>query len=289
MKRAVDPACAVLGEGPLWVAEQNALYWVDIKGQRLHRYRVTDGAIARWDMPEPLAWIVSRRDKPGFVAGLRKTIGLLQVGDGVVFEPKLEVESECQGNRLNDAKADHRGHIRFGTMDDGETQASGAFYCMAPDFTLLREDSGYVVANGPAMSPDGALVYHTDSATRTVYRFHGQADGSLAGREVFARFTPEEGYPDGMTTDAEGGVWIAHWGGGRVTRFLPDGTRDRVIELPVSQVTSCAFGGAGLDRLFVTTASIGLSGARLAAEPLAGALFELDPGVIGLLPHRFSG
>ncbi len=295
MRRAVDPAGAVLGEGPLWVAEENALYWVDIKGRRLHRYRLNDAEAASWPMPENLAWVIPRRNHPGFIAGTRKTIGILRVeGGGLVFEPKLEVEPERPGNRLNDAKADADGQIRFGTMDDAETAASGAFYTLAPDFTLTREDTGYVVANGPAMSPDGAIIYHTDSAARTIYRFPRLPGGLLGAREIFVRFSEEEGYPDGMTVDAQGGLWVAHWGGGRVTRFLPDATRDRVIALPVAQVTSCAFGGHRLDRLFVTTAAIGLSPEARAAQPLAGALFELDwgdldPGIVGLPPHRFAG
>ncbi|HQT47310.1 MAG TPA: SMP-30/gluconolactonase/LRE family protein [Acidocella sp.] len=282
--RLLDPAAAVLGEGPLWVAEESALYWVDIKGRRLNRFRTSDGQVLRWSMPAPLAWIVSRTNAPGFVAGLGREIGLLKVGDGVNFAPKCEIEPEQPGNRLNDAKADQDGNIRFGTMDNSESTASGAFYTLCSDFSLFCEDRGYVIANGPAMSPQGNVIYHTDSAARTIYRFYRQYDGHLGGREVFVRFDEADGYPDGMTTDAQGGLWVAHWGGGRVTRFLPDGTRERSIALPVSQVTSCAFGGAGLDRLFVTSAAIGL-----VDEPLAGALFEVEPGVAGLLPHRFTG
>ena len=289
MVRVLDPAAALLGEGPVWIAEENALYWVDIKGHRLNRYDMTDGAVRRWVMPAQLCWVIARRHASGFIAGLGKAIGVLHMSEPPVFEAKLDVEAGLPGNRLNDAKADDAGNIWLGTMDDTERRPEGALYALGADFSLRREDSGYVVANGPAFSPDGATLYHTDSAARTVYRFRRRADGELAGREVFVRFQPEDGYPDGMTVDAQGGVWVAHWGGGRVTRFLPDGTRERAIELPVSQVTSCAFGGERLDRLFVTSAAIGLSAAALAAEPLAGALFELDPGVVGLLPGRFAG
>ena len=287
--RVVDQAGALLGEGPVWVAEENALYWVDIKGRRLNRYGMADQAVARWVMPEQLCWVIPRRHASGFIAGLGKAIGVLHMSEPPVFEARLDVEPGLPGNRLNDAKADGAGNIWLGTMDDTERRPSGALYALGPDFSLTREDSGYVVANGPALSPDGATLYHTDSAARTVYRFRRRPDGGIAGREVFVRFAPEDGYPDGMTIDAQGGVWVAHWGGGRVTRFLPDGTRDRAISLPVSQVTSCAFGGERLDRLFVTSAAIGLSAQALAAEPLAGALFELDPGVAGLLPGRFAG
>ncbi|WP_291424649.1 SMP-30/gluconolactonase/LRE family protein [Acidocella sp.] len=287
--RVLDPAAALLGEGPVWIAEENALYWVDIKGRQLNRYDMTDDAVTRWLMPAQLCWVIARRHASGFIAGLGKAIGVLHMSEPPVFEAKLDVEAELPGNRLNDAKADGAGNIWLGTMDDTERRPDGALYALGADFSLRREDSGYVVANGPAFSPDGVTLYHTDSAARTVYRFRRRADGGLAEREVFVCFQPEDGYPDGMTVDAQGGVWVAHWGGGRVTRFLPDGTRDRAIELPVSQVTSCAFGGKRLDRLFVTSAAAGLSAAARAAEPLAGALFELDPGVVGLLPGRFAG
>ena len=114
-------------------------------------------------------------------------------------------------------------------------------------------------------------------------------DGSLGNKRVFARFSEEEGYPDGMTTDRDGCLWVAHWGGWRITRFRPDGTRDRVVPMPVSQVTSCTFGGDRLDRMFVTSARIGLTEAQLAKEPLAGGLFEIDPGTTGLPTPAIRG
>lgn len=282
-----DPAGALLGEGPIWLAEEGAVFWVDIKSGVLNRYRLADGAIRRWQVADHLAWVVPRQDAPGFVAGTRQAIGLLHVDElAAVFEHRAAVAEPHPGNRLNDAKADHHGTIWFGTMDNAEQAATGAFYRLASDFTFVLADHGYGVANGPATSPDNAFIYHTDSAARTVYRFARDAKGHLAERSVFVTFDAADGHPDGMTTDAEGGVWIAHWGGGRVTRFLPDGTRERSFALPVSQITSCCFAGPELDRLFVTSAAIGLAPG---AEPLAGALFELAPGVRGLPPHRFAG
>ncbi len=165
----------------------------------------------------------------------------------------------------------------------------------APSIASIRTsrvhqvDHGYICANGPTFSPDGAIVYHTDSTLREIYRFDVRPDGSLGDKRVFARFTEEEGYPDGMTTDREGCLWVAHWGGWRITRFRPDGTRDRVVPMPVSQVTSCTFGGDRLDRMFVTSARIGLTDAQLAKEPLAGGLFEIDPGTTGLPTPAIRG
>ena len=284
----LDDARAELGEGPVWVDEESAVYWVDIKGHRLNRYGLKDGMAKRWTLHDNLAWVLPRRSG-GLVAGMRHEIGELVLEPDLQFVPRVSVELDKPGNRLNDAKADPDGGIMFGTMDDGETTPSGAFYRLLSDFSVQCIDTGYVIANGPAVAPDGSFVYHTDSAARTVYRYARHTDGTLGSRQSFIRFAEEDGYPDGMTVDAEGGLWVAHWGGARVSRFLADGSFERALPLPVSQVTSCCFGGKNLDRLFVTTAAIGLSVEMRTREPEAGGLFELDPGISGLPASCFAG
>ena len=286
--RLLLDAKADLGEGPLWSARDQAIYWTDIKVKRLNRYRLADGATHSWDMPDTIGWAVERRGGPGFVVGLAHAIVEVTL-DPLAITQRCAVEADQPANRLNDAKVDPKGRVWFGTMHDREQASSGAFYRLDPDFSVHEVDRGYIVANGPTFSPDGAIVYHTDSSAREIYRLDVQPDGSLANKRVFARFTEEEGYPDGMTTDREGWLWVAHWGGWRITRFRPDGARDRVVPMPVSQVTSCTFGGDKLDRMFVTSARIGLTEAQLAKEPLAGGLFEIDPGVTGLPTPQFAG
>ena len=140
------------------------------------------------------------------------------------------------------------------------------------------------MANGPAFSLDGRTLYHTDSGVRTIYAFDLAADGSLAGKREFVRFREDWGFPDGMTTDAEGCLWVAHWAGARISRFDPAGALIRSIALPASNITSIAFAGPGLDRMFVTSSTIGRED-----EPEAGSLFELDPGVRGVPPRAFAG
>jgi sugar lactone lactonase YvrE len=286
--RLLQDAKAELGEGPLWSARDQAIYWTDIKVGKLNRYRLADGTTQSWDMTDMIGWAVERRDKPGFIVGLAHAIA------EVTLEPfsiarRCEIEPDKPANRLNDAKVDPLGRIWFGTMHDPEQDSSGALYRLDPDLSVHQVDTGYVVANGPTFSPDGAIVYHTDSFAREIYRFDVRPDGSLGNKRVFVRFTEDEGYPDGMTTDRDGCLWVAHWAGWRVTRFRPDGTRDRMIPMPVSQVTSCTFGGDRLDRMFVTSARIGLTEAQLVREPLAGGLFEIDPGTTGLPTPRFAG
>jgi D-xylonolactonase len=271
-----------LGEGPLWSDREQALYWVDILGQAACRLRIADDRVTRWPLPDLIGWLIERTDAPGFVAGLGRDVVYLTL-DPLTITPIARPEPQLDDHRLNDAKADAAGRIWCGTMQVDCRSESGALFRLDPDGTLSRWDHGYRVTNGPAFSPDGRHLYHTDSLRRIVYRFTLRDDGSLAEREHFIRVDPDSGVPDGMTVDADGGVWIALWGGARVSRYTRDGRLDRSIALPASQITSCAFGGPALDRLYVTSAAEGVD------EPLGGALFELDAGVAGLPPHRFAG
>ena len=174
-------------------------------------------------------------------------------------------------------------------MDDTEEEAVGTLYRLRPDRSCEAVDSGYKVTNGPAFSPDGRTLYHTNSARQLIYAFALGEDGSVGERRELARFGEGDGYPDGMTVDSEGCLWVAFWDGWCVRRLSPDGERLREIALPVQRPTSCAFGGAGLDRLYVTSASIGLDAAALAMQPCAGGLLLLEPGVTGIAAVPFAG
>ena len=269
-----------LGEGPLWVARENALYWTDILDRRVSRLHLATSAVDSWELPDTVGWIIER-ERGGFVAGLGRRIVSLAL-DPLQIEPLADPEPERQANRLNDAKADSEGRIWAGSMPREADRPTGALYRLDPDRRVSRVDDGYIVANGPALSPDGCWLYHADSGRGVVYRFRLE-EGRLTSREEFIRFEPGWGAPDGMTCDADGGLWIAHWGGGCVSRFDPAGARERSIALPASQITSCAFAGQDLDRMFVTSACDGVD------EPEAGRLFEVDPGCRGQPGHRFGG
>ncbi len=282
--RVIDRATRdALGEGPVWSARRGALYWVDILAPALHSLDLAGGTVSTWNMPEKIGWAVECARDDGFIIGLKSGFARLDP-DTLRIEPIGHPEPDRPGNRLNDAKVDAKGRIWAGTMDDREIASSGALYRLDPNLAWTRHDEGYRVTNGPTFSPDGATLYHTDSLARTVFAFDLSDTGALTNKRIFLRFEDSWGYPDGMCTDAEGGIWIAHWGGGRVSRFSADGRLDRSIVLPASQVTSCAFGGAGLDRMFVTSAAVGVED-----EPLAGALFEVEPGTRGIAPHLFAG
>ena len=272
-----------LGEGPLWSARDNAVYWVDILAPAVHRYALASGRVTSWPMPQKIGWLIERRDHPGFIAGLQSGFHELTL-DPVICTPIVDPEPHLPGNRMNDAKADRFGRIWAGTMDADIKLARGALYCMDAQLQVTQHDSGYLITNGPAFGPRHDCMYHTDTGRGIVYRFDVSTHGKLGNKTEFLRFPADWGAPDGMTVDAEGGLWIAHWGGSRVSRFLPDGTLDRQTQLPATQISSCVFAGQKLDRMFVTSAAIEKS-----QEPLAGALFEVDPGVRGLPPHMFAG
>lgn len=278
---ACDIRCE-LGEGPLWCARDHALYWVDILGRALHRLSLADGSVRSFEMPAKIGWVIERREQPGFIAGLQTGFHEL-VLEPFACRPLVDPEPGLPDNRMNDARADHLGRIWAGTMDCDIRSATGSLYRLDPDFGVTRQDEGYLVTNGPAFG-DGCM-YHSDTGLGVVYRFAMTPDGEIHDRAEFIRFPREWGYPDGMTVDAEGGLWIAHWGGGRVSRFTPDGELERAIALPASQITSCTFAGEHLDRLFVTSAAQN----HRDDEPRSGMLFEVDPGVRGRAPNRFAG
>lgn len=277
-------AQAQLGEGPVWVPALDSVLFVDILGARLLSYRPLDAMTHSWSLPEACCWLIERADGDGFLAGMRSRFVHLRLGESgpVIVEEVARPEAHVPGNRFNDAKADAAGRVWAGSMDDAERDASGALY-RVDEREVIVVDRPYVIANGPAFSPDGRTLYHTDSALRRVYAFDCSPEGTLSGKRVHIRFADEEGFPDGMTCDADGGLWIAHFGGGCVSRFAPDGRLDRRVDIPASQVTSCAFGGTALDELYVTTARRGCD-----EQALAGALFRLRPGVTGLAPNRFG-
>ena len=270
-----------LGEGTLWSARDNAVYWVDILAPALNRLSLDGGAVERWVMPEPLGWVAERAGG-GFIGGFKSGFAAVSLNP-LTITPIGDPEPDLSYNRMNDGKADANGYIWCGTMDMEEERDSGSLYRLAPDLRWQQMDSGYRVTNGPAFSPCGKWLYHSDTSRRVMYRFTRTADG-IADRQPFIRFTDADGYPDGMTVDADGHIWVAHWGGGRISRFTPDGALDRAIDLPARQVTNIIFAGPDLDRMFVSSAAIGLD-----ATPFDGGFFEVDSGVCGMPTNLFAG
>jgi sugar lactone lactonase YvrE len=277
---------AILGEGPVWVQREAALYWVDIKGLKVFRLSES-GDLSQWPTPFRIGSLAPRAGG-GFIAGTDQGIAEVDLSTGrmqVLFNP----EADLPHNRFNDGKVDRGGRFWAGTMDDRETGAAGTLYRIDPDLNCTAIDSGYGITNGPAFSPDGSRMYHSDTARQVTYLFDLDSEGKASNRRVFLQFGEGDGHPDGMTVDSEGCLWIAFWGGWCVRRFSPEGEMLRKVELPVEQPTSCAFGGSSLDQLYITSATKGIDEAALAMQPNAGGLFMLRPGVNGISDAPFAG
>lgn len=279
--RVVIPARDIVGEGPLYVAATESLYWVDIAGRRLHRIRLDGTEAIEWAMPSMCGFIVERAGG-GFVVGLETGLHAFD-GDPDAMPLLLDPYPHQTGHRLNDATVDPAGRLWIGTMTPDGSAATGQLLRVHAGAVTLADDA-YLIPNGPAFGPP-ALFHHADSLRRVIYRFDVADDGTLQNRREHIRFPDSWGLPDGMTVDADNYLWVAHWDGGRLSRFDPDGDLDRTITLPASRITSCAFAGPGLDRLFVTSAAEGVPD-----EPLAGALFEVDPaGARGVAQPAYAG
>lgn len=284
----VAPLGCVLGEGPVW-DQTGFLWWVDIKAPALHRYRVEGGEVRTWSLPERAGSAALRR-QGGLILGLERGFAFFDPDTGAL-ERLFDPEPDRPQNRLNDGKCDEQGRFWVGSMHDPEQAADGHLYRLDPDLNLERFEMGFVVTNGPAWSGDGRTFYFTDSVERRIWAYDFDMEGGLLGaRRLFAELEPDQGYPDGQCVDAADGLWTACWNGSRLQRRGPDGAVDREIGLPVPLVTSCCFGGAGLDILFVTTARVGLKPAELEAAPLSGGLFAIRGlGVRGRPMARFAG
>ena len=277
---------AVLGEGPVWVEREQALYWLDIKGRKIFRLD-GEGEVREWDTPAMVGALAPRRSG-GFVAATERGFVAVDL-EAEAFEAIVDPEEQRPGNRFNDGKVDRAGRFWAGTMDKEERAASGALYRLDPDLRWHRADDGYRVTNGPAFSPDGRLMYENDSALQVTYLFDLDEAGNASNRRLFARFNEGDGYPDGMTVDAEGCLWIAFWDGWCVRRLSPSGERLEQVDLPVQRPTCPAFGGPALDRLYVVSATVGLDAKALEMQPCAGGLLLMSPGVSGLPEIPFAG
>jgi sugar lactone lactonase YvrE len=278
---------AILGEGPVWLASEQALYWVDIHGRKIHRRGFEDGALTSWETPFRVGSLAPRA-AGGFIAGTDQGLAFVDP-ERARYEIFANPEPDRPTNRFNDGKLDREGRFWAGTMDDSEKAAQGALYRIGPDLGWTRVDDGYRVTNGPAFSPDGRILYHNDSGRQLTYAFDLGPDGEAANRRILASYGEGDGYPDGMTVDSEGFLWIAFWDGWCLRRLSPDGEIVETLKVPVQRPTSCAFGGPDLDRLFVTSARVGLDEAALESQPQAGGLFLLKPGVKGLTDRPFGG
>jgi sugar lactone lactonase YvrE len=274
--RLVWAVGALLGEGPVWLADPGVLRFVDIVGGRIHAYDPLSGATETLEVGGKPSFIVPSVDG-GLFVGSGLTVHRLEgetLGEAVAAVP------EHAGIRTNDATVDALGRLWFGTMDHSEGQPTGAIWCLARG-ELHRAGGRAVVTNGPAVNGDGSVLYHVDSSARIIWRCSLGAEHRLGPGEVFVRLDEDEGYPDGVVVDAEDCLWVALWDGWGVRRYAPDGSLLAHIPFPCARVTKVAFGGPDLRTAFVTTARVGLDPEALEAQPDAGGLFAFAAPAAG--------
>jgi sugar lactone lactonase YvrE len=288
----VDDARATLGEGPVWDQRSGRLHWVDIRAGLVHRFSPSDGSDSVLDIGQPVSALGLGADN-GLVLATRDGFGLVPSHSDRVSEV-IEVEKDLPRNRMNDGRCDAAGRFWAGTMADRweHEPRAGALYRLerAGGFLVATKVlSGLTVANGIDWTPDGRQMYFVDSATRRVDIFDFDADtGTLRNRRVFAVVPATDGMPDGLVVDADGCVWVALIGGGRLRRYSPSARIDQEILLPVTLVTSAAFGGPDLADLYITTARHRLTPEERDRQTLAGSLFCCRPGTTGKPEHRFN-
>jgi L-arabinonolactonase len=277
----------ILGEGPVWSRQENALYWVDIDRQLLQRLNPNTGERKMWKMHSNIGSFALRPSGHPLVA-LRDGFFFYDL-DTSKTRFLGDPEDDLPYTRFNDGKCDRMGRFWAGTMDEESPKKRAALYCLSPDRTYTKMIDHIGISNGLGWSPDNSVFYYTDSVDHTIYAYDFNLTmGTISNPRVFAR-TPNEYVPDGLTVDKDGFVWSANWDGWKVIRYTPDGKIDMEILLPVQRPTSCTFGGPNMDQLFITSARIDLDVTALEKQPLAGSVFVIQTQSEGIAEPFFNG
>jgi L-arabinonolactonase len=286
----------VLGEGSYWDAKRELLWWLDVPmPSRLQSLDPASGETRSYEMPEMITSMRAKRDGSGLIVACHSGISSFDYASGKLTH-LLNPDPQKPYNRSNDGGTDARGRFWFGTMQNNIApngagidlvEASGTLYRLDPDMTLTACETGVWISNTVCWSPDNRTMYFCDTASKVISAYDFDLDdGVISNKRPFAQL--DRGAPDGSCVDADGCLWNARWDGGCVVRFNPRGEVDRVIEMPVNKVTSCAFAGPELDQLYITTARYAMSEAEFAAAPHSGNLFVCSPGAKGMLAPEFG-
>lgn len=271
VETVVGHSC-LLGEGPVWDHKVQRLLWLDITEGHIHQYFPADNSFKTCNIGEMVGAIALSGTR--FVAALESGFAFVDLHNGTT-EPIADPEIHIINNRFNDGKCDAAGRFWAGTMSLTEDHGAGSLYVLHHDLSVEKKIENVSISNGLAWSLDEKTFYYIDSPTRQVvsYRYHKES-GNISDRKIVISMSESDGFPDGMTIDTEGMLWIAHWGAWKVARWNPDtGEKLYQIDLPVSQVSSCTFGGEDFQDIYITSASIGLTEEQKQKEPLAGFLF----------------
>jgi len=286
LPRRIGTQTDILGESPLWDDQAQCLYWLDIRRPALRRLCPATGHIDSWPLPE-LAGAMALTDDGRLLVALPQKIVLFDPATGTLL-PFVDPPAQPDGHRFNDGRCDTQGRFWVGTMHNLTRAPEGVLYRLEGRGPMVPMRTGVCIPNSLAFSPDGRTLYFADSLRYAIFAHdYDLATRTMGTERLFAASTPPA-FADGSAVDAEGFLWNAQFNGGQLVRYAPDGRIDRVLPLPVQRPTCCAFGGADLDLLHITTASQNMSPAELLLQPLAGALLAINVGVRGLPEPRFS-
>ncbi|GGO91066.1 SMP-30/gluconolactonase/LRE family protein [Stakelama pacifica] len=278
---SIHAAAALLGEGPVWVERDKALWFVDIKSHHLHRLDVTSGTASRWDAPGEIGWVLPS-DEGAFLSGLADGLYRFDPRAGT-FTHLCEVEPSRPGNRLNDAAVDPSGRVWFGSMDNAEAVQTGHLFRFDRGMISDTGVAPVTITNGPAIAPDGQTLHAVDTLGRRIDSYTIDEDGSLRDKRCFVAFGDDvQGHPDGAICDSEGGVWVGFFGGWAARRYDAKGNLTHKVDFPVANITKIALGGADGRDAYATTARKGLDEAELNRQPLAGNIFHFRADVPGV-------
>ena len=281
--RAFSMPQNILGEGPLWDAESQALWWVDIHGKTIFRQAWNQSQAESHSFEKRPTALGFSNDKQLIIAF---EDGIFRWSPSTQRTP-LKMLNERASNRTNDGKVGPDGQFWFGTMDDEEQLDSGALYSLSTSGQLTQHQAHIGISNTFAWSPDGQWFYFADSKAQRIYQYPVTSSG-LGTAEIFVDLQGTSIYPDGSCIDSEGCLWNAQWDGHRVVRYAPDGSILQIVSLPVQRPTSCCFGGPEGSHLFVTTASVGLTESDMAAQPLAGKVLVIETNATGTVNHYWG-
>ncbi|MDO1446979.1 SMP-30/gluconolactonase/LRE family protein [Rhodocytophaga aerolata] len=286
----VVDAKAILGEGAIWDSRSKLLYWVDIMQGFVHSYNPANGQTHTSDVGQYVGTVVPRHSGELLLA-VKNGFSSLNPATGKLT-PISNPEAHLPGNRFNDGKCDPAGRFWAGTMSLKQSTGAGSLYCLHTDLRVEKVIEQVTISNGLVWSSDHKTFYYIDTPTLEIAAYdYDLQTGKISNRRVAITVPKEEGSPDGMTIDAENMLWIAHYGGAQVARWNPyTGKKMQSVTLPVSQPTSCAFGGEKLNDLYITTCRENMKEEQLQKEPLAGALFRVSAmPVQGVLAYEFKG
>jgi len=280
---------ALVGEGPIWDGDVEVLWWVDIMASELYAYDPASGDNRKWDIGQHVGTVVQRASG-GLMLALQDGFAAFDPASGAL-EMLAEPEAHLPGNRFNDGKCDPGGRFWAGSMAYEDQSGQGSVYRLDTDHSVHKMIEDIGISNGLIWSLDAKTMYYTDSLDFAIRAYDFEIEtGGISNERIAIEIPKEVGFADGFTIDEEGMLWVAHYGGSRVRRWNPDSaTVLAEIELPAVGVTACAFGGPGLDQLYITTASFRLSEAEKAQQPHAGGLFVAEPGVRGVAADKYAG